>query len=161
MRIELTEPERAISPKESYLTGLTLAWRAFGKAIGVQVHDAMVPMDGDSSQCEPITRRHFDFEEARKNRYLSLAYQGCWDGGAWRSLSPQCTYISYSVAANGSFVDFYGWYIPKEPSRIITPKPIGEGPFLTKDQLFSMDSLIATMKLQIAQAEQEAEQTDD
>ena len=157
MRIELSEAERAVSSKESYLTGLTLAWRAFGKAIGVQVHDPMVAMDGDGSQRELITGRYFYFEEPEVDRYLSLGHYGCWDGGAMRSLSPRCTYISYSLASDGSFVDFHGWYIPKEPSRIITQKPVGNGPFLTKDQLFSMDSLIATMKLQIAQAEQETE----
>jgi hypothetical protein len=157
MIIELTESERFIErTKDNYWMdqGHTLAWRAFGKAIGVPVHDPMMVMDGDGSQVELITRRWFYLDEAKGNRYLSLGHFGCWDEGAMRSLSPSITYISYNAHPDWPCVEFHGWYIPKEPSCIIIPKPVGDGPFLMKDQLFSMDSLIATMRLQIAQAEQ-------
>lgn len=161
MIVDLTEAERLVmDSRYSMGKSLTLAWRAFGKTIGISVDDPLVAIDGDGSQREPITRRYFDFEEANEDRYLSLAYHGCWDGGAMRSLSPNCTYISYSVCPDRCFVNFHGWYIPKEHSRILGPKPVENDLFLTKDQLFSMDSLIATMKLQIMQAEQEAEEAD-
>lgn len=156
MIVDLTEQERIVA-KAPYGLGKTLAWRAFGKVLGIPVHDPMMVMDGDGSQYEPITRRRFYLEEAEGDRFLSLGHYGCWDMGAMRSLSPHCTYISYNVAPDQSSVEFHGWYIPEEPSRIIITKPAGDGPFLTKDQLFSVDSLIATMKLQIAQAAQEAD----
>lgn len=153
MIVELTEQERFIAETPYGLgKAKTLAWRAFGKVLGIPVHDPMMVMDGDGSIFEPITRRDFYLEEAEGNRYLSLGHFGCWDEGAMRSLSPSITYISYNAHPAWPCVEFHGWYIPKEASCII-PKPVGDGPFLTKSQLFSMDSLIATMKLQIAQAE--------
>lgn len=152
MRIELSEAEQAVSSKESYLTGLTLAWRAFGKAIGVQVHDPVMTMDGDGSQREPITRRYFHFEEANGDRYLSLGHFGCWDEGAMRSLSPSITYISHSVAPDRSHVIFHGWHRPREASQIIPREPGSPVPFIGKDGLSSMGILIGVMKRRIAVA---------
>lgn len=155
MRVELTEAERVIVETEySMGKSLTLAWRAFGKIIGISVNDPMMVIDGGSSQFEPITGRYFDFEEAEGDRYLSLGYVGCWDGGAMWSLSPSITYISFTVAPDGSFVDFHGWHRPREEARIIVPKPMGGGPYLTKDGLSSMTILIGIMKRLIAHAEQ-------
>lgn len=151
MIVELTEAERSTDDPFGP-DGYTLAWRAFGKLIGVQVHDPIFPIDGGSSQLEPITGRWFDFEKAEGDRYLSLAYQGCWDGGAFRSLSPEITYVSYSVASDNSFVDFHGWYRPREESRIIVPKPTEGGPYLTQDGLSSMTVLIGIMKRLIVAA---------
>lgn len=154
MIVDLTEAERlVVDTRYSMGKSLTLAWRAFGKIIGVPVDDPIMVIDGGSSQCEPITGRHFDFEEAEGDRYLSLGYCGCWDGGAMRSLSPEITYVSYSVAPDGSFVDFHGWYRPKGESRIIVPKPAGNGPYLTQDELSSMTVLIGIMKRLIVTAE--------
>jgi hypothetical protein len=151
--VDLTEAERlVVDTRYSMGKSLTLAWRAFGKIIGVPVDDPIMVIDGDGSQYEPITGRYFDFEEAEGDRYLSLGYCGCWDGGAMRSLSPDCTYISYSVAPDGSFVDFHGWHKPKGESRIISPAPNGRAPFLTKDGLSSMTVLIGVMKRLIVQA---------
>lgn len=153
MRIELNDWERTVSSQRDHLTGLTLAWRAFGKAIGVQVHDPMVAMDGDGDQRELITGRWFHFEEPEGDRYLSLGHYGCWDGGAMRSLSPSCAYISYSVAPDGSFVDFHGWHRPRGEARIISKAPDGRAPFLTKDGLSSMGILIGVMRQMVAYAE--------
>lgn len=155
MRVELTEAERVIGETEYGMgKSLTLAWRAFGKALGIQVRDPMLVMDGDASQREPVTGRYFYFEKAEGDRYLSLAYQGCWDEGAMRSLSPSITYVSYSVATDGSFVDFHGWHRPREESRIIVPQPTGDGPYLTRGGLAPIGILVGVMRRLIAHAEQ-------
>jgi hypothetical protein len=152
MIVELTEQERVVA-EAPYGLGKTLAWRAFGKILGIPVHDPKMVMDGDGSEYEPITGRSFYLEEAEGDRFLSLAYYGCWDEGAMRSLSPEITYVSYSVAPDGSFVDFHGWHRPKGESRIIVPKPAGDGPYMTQDGLSSMTVLIGIMKRLIAAAE--------
>lgn len=155
MRIGLTYQERFIEPTDIHLRmlrSLTLAWRAFGKAIGIEVQDPMMGMDGDGSQFEPTTRRYFQFEEAKGDRFLSLGHYGAWDGGAMRSLSPSCIYVSYSADPDGRFVDFHGWHRPKGESRIIAPEPGGLSPFLTKDGLSSMAVLISSMQALIEHA---------
>lgn len=152
MIVELTEAERCTDDPFGP-DGYTLAWRAFGKVIGIQVDDPVFPIDGGSSQLEPITGRWFDFKKAEGDRFLPLGYYGCWDHGAMRSLSPEITYVSYSVASDGSFVDLHGWYRPKGESRIIVPKPAGDGPYLTQDELSSMTVLIGIMKRLIVAAE--------
>lgn len=153
MIVELAAAERVIENDDPWFDwGRVLAWRAFGKAIGVQVHDPIVAMDGDGSQREPITGRYFQFEEAEGDRFLSLGEFGCWDGGAMRSLSPSITYISHSVAPDRSHVIFHGWHHPKEASRII-PRDRGDPiPFLTKDGLSPMNRLIGNLKRKIAGA---------
>lgn len=155
MRVELTEAERVIGPDphQQLLWAKTLAWRAFGKAIGVHVHDPMMVIDGDGSIFEPITRRDFYMEESEGDRFLSLGHYGAWDGGAMRSLFPDTTYISCSVAPDGSFVDFHGWYQPKEKSRIIPTAPDGSSPYMAKAGLSPMHRLVRIMKALIAQAE--------
>ena len=153
MIVELTEAERVlVQTRYSVGEATTLAWRAFGKAIGVQVDDPMMVIDGDGSQVEPVTRRRFYLEEAEGSRFLSLGHVGCWDGGAMRSLSPHCTYVSFNVASDWSFVAFYGWHRPKGASRIISKAPDGRSPYLTLDQLSSMGILIGVMKRRIASA---------
>lgn len=147
MIVELTEAERVVV-RTRYSVGEaeTLAWRAFGKAIGVQVQDPMMVMDGDGSIFEPITRRDFYLEEAEGNRYLSLGQFGCWDGGAMRSLYPGTIYISYNAHPDWSSVTFHGYFRPKEASRIIPRDPGSPVPFMTKDGLSSMTVLICIMK---------------
>lgn len=107
MIVELTEADRFIDPTSDYSRlhwRKTLAWRAFGKAIGVQVDDPRMVMDSDGSEFEPVTKRYFYFEEAEGDHFLSLGQFGCWDGGAMRSLSSKCTYISYGVDSDKCFV---------------------------------------------------------
>lgn len=154
MIVELPQAERAVT-ETRYGVGksTTLAWRAFGKVLGIPVQDPRMVMDGDGSQYEPITKRLIYMEEARDGRFLSLGHYGCWDGGAMRSLSPCVTYVSYNVASDGSFVNFHGWYRPRKESQIIVPKPPGDGPYLTQDGLFSITVLIGVMRRLIARAE--------
>lgn len=150
MRIRLSDAERNLDQVNWYLKEYTFAWRAFWKAIGAEVRDPLMIMDGDGSQFEPVSRRYFKLQEARNGQFLQLGEFGCWDGGAMRSLSPHCTYVSYSVADDGSFVDFHGWHRPREASRIIPSAPDSSTPFLTKDQLSSMGILVGIMKRLIA-----------
>lgn len=146
MRIGLTDAEQTVSSEWSYAIGLTLAWRAFSKAIGIELDDPLIGMDGDGIQREPVTGRYFHFELANGDRYLSLGHYGCWDNGALRSLSPRCTYVSYSIAPDGSYVDFHGWHQPKRPARIITPTKDGLAPSMNRHQLTSMATLIDVMR---------------
>lgn len=151
MRVELTKAERfVVDDRYSMGESMTLAWRAFGKAIGTRLDDPIMVIDGDGSQFEPITRRYFYLEEARGDRFLSLGHYGAWDRGAIRSLSPSITYISYSVAPDWSSVDFHGWHRPREASRIIPRAPDGNTPFMGKDGLSSMAILIGVMRRRIA-----------
>ena len=155
MQIELTGKERSnLDHVEWYRKESTLAWRAFWKAIGAEIRDPMMVIDGDGSQFEPITRRYFYLEEAKDDRFLSLGHFGCWDGGAMRSLDPDITYVSYSVPPDGAFVDFHGWYRPRQESRIIPRGPDDPIPFLTKDGLAPMGLLVGIMRRLIARAGQ-------
>lgn len=152
MIVELTETERFIENNDPWFNWeRVLAWRAFGKALGVHVDDPIMIIDGDGSQFEPITKRYFHLKKAEDKRFLSLGEFGCWDYGAMRSLSPRCTYVSYNMKPDRSCAIFHGWYRPKERSRIILRDPDSPIPFLEKDGLLPMDRLIDRLKQKISQ----------
>ena len=153
MIVDLTEAERVVA-ETPYGVGKseTLAWRAFGKVLGIPVRDPMMVMDGDGSIFEPITRRRFYLEEAEGDRFLSLGQFGCWDEGGMRSLSPSITYVSFGVAPDRSHVTFHGWHRPREASRIVPRDPGSPVPFMGKDGLSSIGILIGVMKRRIARA---------
>lgn len=126
MIVELNEAESSTCNSRWSMREKILAWRAFGKVIGMPVNDPMMVMDGDGIEREPITKRYFYLEQvyperAEKNKYLSLGYAGCWGGGAITSLWSRCTYISYTTHSDQPVVEFHGWHRPQMKSRLIAP----------------------------------------
>lgn len=157
MRIELTEAEQADDrgDRDWWLhRDNTLAWRAFGKALDVQVDDPMPVIDAGTWYPQ-IAERSFSLDEAdvEAGHYLSLGRWNCWTPDIW-SLDPDCTYISFSVTLDGSFVDLHGWYRPRGASRIIPRDPDDPIPYLTKDGLAPMGLLVGIMRRLIARAGQ-------
>ena len=116
MKVALTDQDQGFVPSHDYLLSKTLAWRALGRAMGVAVEDPRHVIDGGGVLTEYATGMHFDLTEAQGDRCIRIEETDLWDGSRW-SLSPRVTYVSYSVAPNRSFVEFHGWYRPKQRSR--------------------------------------------
>ncbi len=117
----------------------TLAWRVLCRMLGVRGLDPMMVIDGGTQYLfDPPSKVRFRLSPTGSRAYET----GCWrpDDYFWVKGT---YYVQYTVAEDFSWVEFAGWYRPREDAQVT---------YATQNPpLERMDLLLIPMRRRLAQ----------